>query len=576
MTNNVIIPETLTPIATILNQYLQPLLAWFTQYVLERLLAGNPDHPLVRLHALVDFSDLEQACASFHDLSATRGRPVTHSVSRLLRAFFIKYWYDLSLRTLEERLRNDMLIRWFVGYGLHQATPDHTTLHRFEAYLYQEHPGLFFTSLLKQIDATIDDGHDKIQIADTFALRANAALETLLQRLRHSSYLLLQAWQSADPQGYAAAYPQLDDQALFGLKTEKRDFLLSRDEWQQRLLLTVQAIENCLALLPPEPERPPDMQRQVQVLGKIMADELDISHDANGRLLTITRLPEKKRGRLRSFSATDPEASIRNHGPGKKDAGFNISISATQDLIREIRADSGSTGDVVPIPDLLTAQAERGDTLPEKLLYDQVAGNGKTAHLVDATSNGRTQLVAKPKYPKHSATFSPEDFTLSDDDLWLTCPNGRTINRRYRSGDGDGWKFRFLPAQCLGCPLRKQCRGKDKTPTTHRDVFISDYRPDFDQLVQYSKTDDFKLDMKLRPQVERVIAGLVLHNGARYARFRGLAKVDFQVKMCAMSYNAKRWLALLAEKACAEQSQGAGRYKRPVRRRWELPTPSQG
>ena len=567
MTNNIIIPETLSPIATILKQYLQPLLAWFTQYVQERLLTGNQDHPLIRLQALVEFADLEQACAPFHDQSATRGRPVVHSVPRLLRALFIKYWYDLSLRALEERLRNDMLVRWFVGYGLHQTTPDHTTLHHFEAYLYQEHPGLFFTSLLKQIDATIDDGHDKIQIGDTFALRANAALETLLQRLRHASYLLLQAWQAADPQGYTVVRSQLDNQALFGLKTEKHDYLLSRDEWQQRLHITVQAIEDCLALLPPEPKRTPDMQRQVQVLGKIMADELGISHDANGRLLTIARLPEKKRGRLRSFSATDPEASIRNHGPGKKDAGFNISVAATKDIIREIRADTGSTGDVVPIPDLLAAQSERGDTLPEKLLYDQVAGNGKTAHLVDAASNGRTQLVAKPKYPKQSDTFGPEDFILSPDGFWLTCPNGRTINRRYRSGDGDGWKFRFLPAQCLNCPLLMQCRGKEKTPTTHRDVFINDYRPDFDRLVKYSKTDGFKLDMKLRPQVERVIAGLVLHNGARYARFRGLAKVDFQVRMCATIYNAKRWLVLLAEKA--------GRYKRPVRRRWELPTPSQ-
>ena len=567
MTDQLIIPETLTPIASIFSRYLHPLLAWFTQYIFDRLLSDNHHNPLLQLQKRLDFSALEQACAPFHDSAATRGRPIAHSVPRLLRTIFIKYWYDLSLRDLEERLRNDMLVRWFVGYGLHQPTPDHTTLQRFEAYLYREHPSLFFDSLLKQIDATFDDGHDKIQIGDTFALRANAALETLLQRLRHASYLLLQDWQAADPQGYATVYPQLDNLALFGLKTEKRDFLLSRQEWQQRLLSTVQAIEDCLALLPPEPERPPSLQRQVQVVGKIIADELELSYDTNGRLHHCACLTGNKRGKYRSFSATDPEASIRNHGPGKKDPGFNISVAATKDLIRHIRADTGSTSDVTPIPDLLSAQAARGDTLPEKLLYDQIAGNGKTAHLVDAVSNGRTQLVAKPKYPKQSATFDPEDFSLSDDGFWLTCPNDRTINRRYRSGAGAGWKFRFLPAQCLGCPLLQQCRGTDKTPTTHRDVFISDYRPDFDRLVAYSKTDDFKVDMKLRPQVERVIAGMVLHNGARYARFRGLAKVDFQVKMCAMIYNAKRWLVLLAEKE--------RRRRRPVRRRWELPTPSQ-
>ena len=81
--------------------------------------------------------------------------------------------------------------------------------------------------------------------------------------------------------------------------------------------------------------------------------------------------------------------------------------------------------------------------------------------------------------------------------------------------------------------------------------------------------------MKLRPQVERIVAGLVLHtcpersrrNGARRARFRGLEKVDFQVKMAAMAYNARHWLVLLAERE--------GRRKRPVRRRWGLPAPSQ-
>lgn len=568
MTNILIIPETLAPIATIFAQYLQPLLTWFTQYIFNRLLTSNSDHPLVRLQALLNFSGMEKACTPFHDSAATRGRPVAHSVPRLLRAIFIKYWYDLSLRDLEERLRNDMLARWFVGYDLHQLTPDHTTLHRFEAYLYREHPSLFFDSLLEQIDATMDDGHDQIQLADTFALRANAALESLLQRLRHSSYLLLQAWQRADPQGYAAIYPQLDEAALFGLKQEKRDFLLSSEAWRQRLLTTVQAIEACLALLPPEGKQSSAVQRCAQQLRKIMADELNISRDEAGHPLALHWLAEKKRGQFRICSATDPEATIRNHGDQKKEFGYNISVAATPDFIREIRADTGSSSDVTPIPDLLTAQAERGDAIPVRLIYDQIAGTGKTAHLVHVVSQGRTQLVAKPMPAKKGRTFGPEEFTLSEDGLSLTCPHGRLSRRRYRSGAGDGWTFRFLPPQCLGCPLRQPCRGTDKTPTTHRDVFINDYRSDFDRLVAYSQTDGFKQDMKLRPEVERIIAALVLHNGARHARFRGRAKVDFQVKLCATIYNAKRWVKLLAEKA--------GRYQRPVRRCWGLPAPSQG
>lgn len=199
-------------------------------------------------------------------------------------------------------------------------------------------------------------------------------------------------------------------------------------------------------------------------------------------------------------------------------------------VVKPVQSDTLSTSDVTPIPDLLTVQAQRDDTLPEKFVFDQIAGRGKTAHDVAVASNGHTQLVAYPMPPKKSRTFSAEDFALSQNGLWLTCPHDRTTNHCYRSGSGDGWTFRFLPAQCADCPLRKACRDSTKTPTPHRDVFVSDYRADYDRLVAYSQTDDFKLDMKLRPQIERIVAGLVLHNGAHHARFCGQMKVDFQMK----------------------------------------------
>ena len=562
-----IIPEILLPIAHILTQYLDPLLSWASQYILQQLVAKHHDHPLIRLHALLDFSQLEQACADYHKNGGGPGRPVTHSVARLLRLLFLRYWYDLALRPAEDHLRFNLLARWFVGYDLHKPVPDHTTLHLFEKHLYTHHPSLFFDIILAQIDAMLDDGHAQTQIGDTFAVRACAAMETIIQRLRHSSYQLLQAWETDDPAGYAAAYPHLDNQALFGFKSEKREFFLAREEWQERLRVTVGAIEALLALLPPSDQQSVALQQRQAQLQKIIADELQVDYDDAGAVAAVSFLKGKKRGSFRICSATDPEATIRNHGDHKKDFGYNVSVAATPDFIRAIQADTGSTSDVTPIPDLLTMQTERGDALPQKLIYDQVAGHGKTAHDVAVASDGQTQLVAYPMPPKKSQTFGPEMFTLSDDGLWLTCPNGRTTNRRYRSGSGDGWTFRFLPAQCLGCPLLQACRGSDKRPTTHRDSFSSDYRREYEQLVAYSQTEDFKLDMKLRPQIERVIAGLVLHNGARYARFRGQMKVDFQMKMCGAIYNAKHWLVRLDEIA--------GRRRRPKRRRWELPAPSQ-
>lgn len=579
---NTIIPESLQPVAHLLTAYCQPLLQWASDLILNQLVEKNRSHPLVRLKTLLDFSGLKQACADYHLLTGGPGRPVEHTVARLLRVLFLRYWFDLSLRRMEDRLRFDMLARWFAGYGLQQPVPDHTTLHHFERYLYEHHRALFFNTILSQIDALVNDGHADIQMADTFALRACAAMETLIQRLRHSSYQLLQAWQQDDPAGYADCYAQLDNAALFGLKTEQREFFLAQDAWRERLRVTVQALEDVLTLLPAEKGRSPEMQQRLAQLEKLLRDELEIERGADGRICAVAYRTAGKRGQFRICSATDPEATIRNHGAGKQDFGYNVSVAATPDFIRAIQADTGSTSDVTPIPDLLTVQKEREDALPEKLVYDQIAGHGKTAQAVAEASDGRTQLVAYPMPPQKTKTFGPEAFILSPDGYGLTCPNGRISTRRYRSGAGDGWTFRFTAAQCLGCLLLKACRGDETprrgdetprrsdgtTPTTKRDVFISDYRPYYDCLVAYSKTEAFKQDMKLRPQIERVIAGLVLHCGARYARFRGTKKVDFQMKMCATIYNVKRLLVRLDE--------AAGLRRRPTRRRWEAPTPILG
>jgi len=81
-----------------------------------------------------------------------------------------------------------------------------------------------------------------------------------------------------------------------------------------------------------------------------------------------------------------------------------------------------------------------------------------------------------------------------------------------------------------------------------RQVFISDYRREFEAALAYMQTLDFKADMKLRPLVERIIAAIVRYNGGRRARRRGRDKADFQAKMNATAYNIKRWIRLLFPK----------------------------
>ena len=563
-----IIPESLIPLIPILQLYLEPLQLWFSQYLYNKLLRQAQKHELVKLQALLDFTPLEQVCANYHHQSGA-GRKPQHTVGKLVRAFFIKYYFNLSLRELEWQIRFNFIFRWFVGYHLFEEVADHNTYHEFEKYLYNEQPRDFFDVMLRQIDQSLPEERQRSQVGDTFALQADAALESIIKRLRHTADRLLRALARRDYAAYEQVTAVLNMTQFFGGTDESLEYYLAREAWRERLQNTVQGTLACLVLVQSYRKTMPEVAKLAACLEKILADELEVDQDDAGRVTSVKMLPDKKRGTYRICGGSDPEATIRNHGPDKQDFGYNISVAATVNFVREIRADTGSQPDPVAIPDLLTAQIEHHDHCPEKFLYDQAAGSGKTAAEVAKATDGRTQLVAKPlPYDQRSERFGPRDFQLSEHGNCLTCPAGRLTARKYRHPAG-GHTFRFLPPECAGCQLLVLCRGKDEAPTTKRDVFISDHTLEFQRLLDYSQTPEFKMEMKmLRPQVERVIAGLVQHNGARRARFCGLHKVDYQVKMCAMAYNVKRWLSLLAEKERGK--------KRPQRRRWGDLIPAHG
>ncbi len=547
------------------------LASLFSDYTYTRLHARDPKQPLWQLADILDFKSMELACAAYHMLNGPGCKP-THTVSKMLRVLLVKYFYNYSLRDTEFHIRYNIVIKSFVGYTIFEEGPDHATISRFENYLILHHPRLFFDTILKQIDEVFPNDRTRSQVADTFAVHADAALESLSQRLRHSCQQLLVAYQMADPAAYNLLWSQVEVDNIFGTKDGKSEYSLSIEQRQEQLLQILNGISHCLKLVATETV-PAPVAKWVTILEKILSDELRLERDDLECIVQASLLSKKQRGKYPIFSATDPEATIRNHGPGKIDPGFNASVAATTEFIRDIRADTGSQPDHVAIPDLLTAQIEHHDLSPPKLIYDQEAGTGKAAAQVNAASAGKTQLVVKPKRLNQTdkELFGPPDFTLSDDALTLVCPNGRSTSSRYRSGSGDGFNFRFPKSNCAGCLLLQKCRGKKKwpqppdpyaQPTTPRNVFISDYRMERQALVAYSKTDAFKEDMKLRPDIERTISILVLHNGARRARFRGLAKVDFQLKMCGMAFNVKRWLTKLSGVCPAK------------RRRFSAPLPS--
>ena len=545
-----IIPDFVMALVT---AHLTPLLQWFSDYIYADLLKRTPDHLLVKLHTRLNLAAVETACAAFHHMEGPGTKP-THTVPHLVRALLVGYLQDWSLRELEWQIRYNLVVKWWVGYPVFAAGPDHTTLERFELWVCFHQHRTIFDQVLCQIDRDFPRERQQAQIGDSYALRANAAKESLVRLLRHACQRLLAALAEVDPAREAQVRAQLDLSALWGAKDELGEYHLKPEERAARLQTTVLAAQTGARLVRASLEQPVPLAPQVcasvrqwlAYLDKIIADEVQLIADETGQITQVTERAADAKGSYRLGSATDPDATYRVHGDDKKDFGYNVNLAVTDNFVREIQADTGAQPDPVAIPDLLQAQREHHDLVPDKFIYDAAAGSGKTRDLVAQAMGGQTQLVSPLlPYEKRTDRFTPDRFQLSDEGARLTCPNGQATAIAYRSGSGDGRVFRFLGQQCRNCPLWTQCRSQKPGSQAMRQVFISDYRPEVDAARAYNQTDAFKADLKRRPHVERIIAALVRYNGARHARRGGQVKADFQAKMNATAYNLKRWLRLL-------------------------------
>lgn len=540
------------------------------------LVARQSKHLLVRLNEVLDFGPIEEACAEYHHKTGP-GRKAEHVVSRLVRALLVGYLYGLSLRKLEERLDTDMLVRWFVGYGLEDRVPDHSTLERFELWLIAHHPDLYFSTVLKQVDGYFPAEKQKVQIGDSYAMLANAAEEGLVGRIRHVCRRFMMELVDDAPANFETYWQGFEWEALFGPKPENASDLMDKEARARRLQTTAMGAldfqRRAEELLNAHSRNEYRFLRQwLGYLGKVLNDELKIERDEQGQVVKITELPTKEKGDFRLISATDPEATYRMHGDEREDInlGYNVQVAATVSaFIRETKAYTGADPDQSGVAALIAEQILRTGDCPPKFIYDMAAGSGKTRAEVARVSGGLTLLVAKSMpYASRSARFGPYNFVLSEDGQSLTCPQGKTSTISYPSKDGEGQTFRFYALQCWTgdpptrmkkadpekrCPLWEQCRDSRHGPGAMRQVFISNFRHYVLEAEAYNQTEAFQKEMKQRPLIERIIFELTNYCGARNCRRRGLAAADFQAKMAAAVYNLK----LLVRRLARRSAQGA-------------------
>lgn len=105
---------------------------------------------LERIHSALDWDRISGIVSGLH--SSREGRKAYPPLV-MLKALLLQHLHDASDPKLEERLNNDLSWRRFVGLGLTDGTPDHTTISRFRSLMVER--GLMrrvFEAVNRQLD----------------------------------------------------------------------------------------------------------------------------------------------------------------------------------------------------------------------------------------------------------------------------------------------------------------------------------------------------------------------------------------------------------------------------------------
>lgn len=137
------------------------------------------DHVLVRIDRVLDLSWLRAEVAGLY--CADNGRPGIDpevAVRLMLAGFLLGIVHD---RRLMREAQVNIAIRWFIGYALHEALPDHSSLTRIRQRWGEDVFRRVFTRVVRQCQAAGLIAAETFHI-DASLIRANVSMDALVAR----------------------------------------------------------------------------------------------------------------------------------------------------------------------------------------------------------------------------------------------------------------------------------------------------------------------------------------------------------------------------------------------------------
>lgn len=241
-------------------------------------------------------------------------------------------------------------------------------------------------------------------------------------------------------------------------------------------------------------------------------------------------------------STTDPESGFMHRD--NKPKGFfwldHRTVDGKHGIITDTHVTPGNVHDSQPFIGRLKRQVERFGLAPVAAGVDAGYFTSAVCHLTQEMGIALVPGYRRPH--KGQNDYQKKHFVYDPARDVYVCPAGELLS--YGATDRNGYRhYRSTPAVCASCAQREKCtqnRKMQKTITRHVWEEAKE-RSNALRLTKWGK----KVYARRKETVERSFADAKQHHGHRYARFRGLMKVQMQCLLAATAQNMKK-MALLA------------------------------
>lgn len=494
------------------------------ELVFNKLVPAN--HYLRQVKAAVNFQSVRELVADCY--SATHGRSADDPVL-LFKLCFLQFHYNLSDRDVLQAAQVNVAYRFFLDLSLDSALPTHGLLSQFRIRLGAPKFEAIFADLVRQAR---EHGllKDRLRLKDATHVLANIAVPTTLQLVAQMRQRLLAAVEVFAPEAVAAF--QADAQTVRTVSADLKDAerLLARVQhlreivtWAETLLERLNATAE-----PTTAAARQTLQTALQLAHKVLADR---APEATDKLVSLV----------------DPEARQGRHGDFFDGYLLDVSTDADSELICALNLLPGNGNEGADAVTLIQQEeAAQGNTIAG-LSLDGIGFRGPTLRALEDDPAGPQVVVYTPPQDWETATpdlFGSNAFILNEAEDELRCPQGETTRTRFRTKEGNGWRYEFRPKQCRACPLRDQCLKAGNTRP--RRVTKNDYEAQYQRARARAQTNEYKEVRQVHPRIERKLGELVRWHAGRHCRYRQRLKAFVQYLLTAFVVNAKRIVRLLA------------------------------